>query len=104
MPILTRNIKASTVRGYTLETRTASRGWWIFKTLRTVSVLIEHRRTTYLIEEAFKPTAPGKIITLNESAAVLTFEDSEAIAAVHTLAHYNAQIDDNAAYSSYQHG
>lgn len=102
MPILTRNIKASTVRGYTLETRTASRGWWIFKTLRTVSALIEHRRTTYLIEQAFKPTEPGKIITLNESATVAIFEDSEAIAAIHTLAHYNAQIQDNAMYPDYQ--
>ncbi|MBL4909045.1 MAG: hypothetical protein JKX78_03640 [Alteromonadaceae bacterium] len=85
-----------------METRTASRGFWIFKELRTVSVMIEHRRTTYLIEEAFKPTAPGKIITLNESAIVATFEDSEAIAAIHTLAHYNAQIHDNAMYTHYQ--
>lgn len=103
MPILTRNIKASTVRGYTMETRTASRGWWLFKTLRTVQVLIEHRRTTYLIEEKFKPTAAGRIVTVNESAAIATFEDSEAIAAIHTLAHYNAQVHDNAMYSSYQH-
>ena len=103
MPILTKHIKASTVRGYTLEARTASRGFWIFKELRTVQVLIEHRRTTYLVEEAFKPTAPGKIYTVNESAAVATFEDDEAIAAIHTLAHYNAAIDNNAMYSSYQH-
>lgn len=102
MPILTKNIKASTVRGYTLEPRTASRGWWIFKTLRTVQVLIEHRRTTYLEEEAFKPTKAGRIYTVNESAAVMTFEDHEAINAIHTLAHHNAQIADNAMYSSYQ--
>ena len=104
MPILTRNIKASTVRGYTLETRTASRGFWIFKTLRTVQVLIEHRRTTYLVEQAFKPTEPGKIVSVNESVGVHVFEDSEAIEAVHTLAHYNAQVTDNELYSSYQHG
>ena len=104
MPILTKHIKASTVRGYTLEGRTASRGWWIFKTLRTVQVLIEHRRTTYLIEEAFKPTKAGKVYTVNESAAVLTFEDHEAIDALHTLAHHNAAIDNNQMYSSYQAG
>jgi hypothetical protein len=34
---------------------------------------------------------------------VLIFEDDESPAAIHTLAHYNAQIDDNELYSSYQH-
>lgn len=103
MAILVKHVKASTVRGYTLETRRISRGFWIFKEWRTVAVLVEHRRNTYLVEQAFKPTEAGKIITVNESVGIHTFEDSDAIAALHTLAHYNAQIADNIAYTNYQH-
>ena len=102
MPITIRTVKASMIKGYTLETKLVWRGFWIWRTARTVNALIEHRRTTYLVEQAFKPTAPARIVTVNETATVHTFEDDEIAAAIHTLAHSNAQLAHNELYPDYQ--
>lgn len=103
MPALIRTIKASTVRGYTLETRRVWRGWWLWRTARTVNALIEHRRTTYAEESMWRKGYEQTITTVNESAIVHTFEDSDIAAAIHTLAHHNAQLTNNELYSNYQH-
>ena len=97
MAITIRTVKASMIKGYTLETKLVWRGFWIWRTARTVNVLIEHRRTTYLVED-IKPSVPTRIVTVNETATVHTFEDSEIAAAIHTLAHSNAQLAHNELY------